>query len=121
MCVVSTNRDRLQADEAVSRVLGVCLLGLGIGCSGPIWVKPTEAGARVRVTNNPEIARGCEFKGNVIGTGFYGPDEAIAIMQNKTAELGGNVVFVTYQGTGKNQNARGEAYRCADVPASPRP
>jgi len=96
-----------------------CLLA--IACSGPVWVNPTAAGARVRVTNNQEIVRGCEFLGNVAGTGFYGPDEAIAIMQNETAELGGNVVFVTYQGSGRNQNARGEAYRCADVPqARPR-
>jgi hypothetical protein len=90
---------------------------LSLGCSGPVWVKPTPAGIRVRVTNNQEIIRGCEFRGNVIGTGFWGPDEAIAIMQNKAAELGGNIVFVTYQGSGKNQNARGEAYRCADMPA----
>ena len=93
---------------------------LAISCSGPVWVKPTAAGERVRVTNNQEIIRGCDFLGNVIGTGFYGPDEAIAIMQNKTAELGGNIVFVTYQGSGKNQNARGEAYRCAGVPSSGR-
>ena len=78
--------------------------------------KAHRGGARVRVTNNQEIIRGCEFHGNVIGTGFWGPDEAIAIMQNKTAELGGNVVFVTFQGTGKNQTARGEAYRCDGVP-----
>ena len=84
-------------------------------------MKPTPAGARVRVTNNQEIVRGCDFLGNVAGTGFYGPDEAIAIMQNKSAELGANVVFITYQGSGRNQNARGEAYHCADVPQAPRP
>lgn len=93
---------------------------LEISCSGPVWVKPTAAGERVRVTNNQEIVRGCGFLGSVAGTGFYGPDEAIAIMQNKTAGLGGNVVFVTYQGSGRNQNARGEAYRCANVPTTVR-
>jgi hypothetical protein len=91
---------------------------LASACSGPVWVKPTPAGAKVRVTNIPDVVRGCDFRGNVTGTGFYGPDEAIAIMQNKTAELGGNVVFVSFQGTGKSQNARGEAYSCPQIPAT---
>lgn len=80
-------------------------------CSGPVWVKPTDEGAKVRVTSNTEAVRGCELLGPVVGTGFYGTDDAIAILQNKTAGMKGNVVFVVVQPT-KGTGARGEAYRC---------
>jgi hypothetical protein len=88
-----------------------------LSCSGPVWVKPTTAGDKVRVTSNAEAVRGCNLLGPVIGTGFYGPDDAIAILQNKTAEMGGDVVFVVVQ-PGRGTGARGEAYRCGSPSAA---
>ncbi len=86
------------------------LAAIFVGCSGPVWVKPTPAGEKVRVTNSPPSSD-CKLLGPVIGTGFYGPDDSIAIVQNKTAELGGNVVVIITPPS-KATGTRGEAYSC---------
>lgn len=66
------------------------------------------------MTNNADAVRGCRLLGPVIGTGFYGNDDAISILQNKTAEMGGDLVFVVVQPS-RGSGARGEAYRCEGV------
>ena len=89
------------------------------GCSsGANWVKNTPEGAKVRVTSNPTVVTGCTFLGNVTGTGFYGPDESIVIVQNKTAELKGDTVFVAETDLGglHGRGLRGEAYLCKQGP-----
>lgn len=101
------------------RCVGLFALAV-LSCSGPVWVKPTPAGERVRVTSNTDAVRGCKLLGPVIGTGFYGTDDAIAILQNKTAELGGDLVFVVVQPS-RGTGARGEAYRCVGAPSAATP
>lgn len=80
-------------------------------------VTTTPSGSRVRVTSNPDVVKGCEFLGNVKATSGWGGSAGTGLagsntektLQNKTAALGGNVVFVVASGI----HASGEAYRCA--------
>jgi hypothetical protein len=82
-------------------------------------VSLTPAGEKVRVTSNPDVVKGCTFLGNVKATsGFSGPGETglgtsntEKTLQNKTAALGGNVLFLTAPGV----HATGEAYACQDA------
>lgn len=86
-------------------------------------VSTTAAGSRVRVTSNPDVVKGCEFLGNVKATSGWGGSAGTGLagsntektLQNKTAELGGNVVFVVASGI----HASGEAYRCGTTSAAP--
>lgn len=79
-------------------------------------VSTTPAGERVRVTSNPDVVRGCKFLGNVKATSGWGGSAGTGLagsntektLQNKTAQLGGNVVFIVSSGI----HASGEAYRC---------
>jgi len=78
-------------------------------------------GQKVRVTVNPDVVHGCEFVGNVkAGSGWggamasnAGEDQVQVKMQNVTAKLGGNVLFLT-SSKGGQSGARGigEAYKC---------
>ena len=89
-------------------------------------VSLSEKGTHVRVTGNPDAVKGCEFLGNVkatwgwgggAGTGLAGSNTE-KTLQNKAADLGGNVLFVVSSGI----HASGEAYRCpspAGVAPSP--
>lgn len=85
-------------------------------------VSTSPGGAKVRVTSNPDVVKGCEFLGNVKATSGWGGPAGTGLgtsntektLQNKTAELGGNVVFIIASGV----HATGEAYRC---PASSAP
>lgn len=93
------------------RIVLVLLAGMLPAC-----VSTTPRGAEVRVTGNPDAVKGCEFLGNVKATStFHGAAGGLAssntekTLQNKTAALGGNVVFVVSSGV----HASGEAYRCA--------
>lgn len=83
----------------------------------------SPAGQRVRVTNNADVVRDCEFVGNVkASSGWGGPaggnigeDQVQVKMQNETAELGGDVLFLTSAkagGYGGSSRGIGEAYNC---------
>jgi len=87
----------------------------------------TPMGAKVRVTTNPDVVRGCEFLGNAsASSGWGGPaggnigEESVQNqLQNKTAEMGGNVLFLTSNkagGYGGSSRGVGEAYRCPMPP-----
>lgn len=98
-------------------VIAVCTLTLGACAS------LSREGQRVRVTTNPDVVRGCEFVGNTkASSGWGGPaggnmgeDQVQTKMQNETAKLGGNVLFLTSNkagGYGGSSRGVGEAYRC---------
>lgn len=92
----------------------VALLALTLLVAGCVSTSPE--GERVRVTSNPDVVNGCKFLGNVKATsGWGGPagsglasSNTTKTLQNKTAELGGNVLFVVESGI----HAEGEAYLC---------
>ena len=53
--------------------------------------------SNVRVTENPEVVRGCEFKGNVQAMSSWdqdGPRIIVETLKERTHRLGGNVVYV---------------------------
>lgn len=79
-------------------------------------------GQKVRITTNGGAIQGCEFVGNVNSSsmmaGAVGLNRTEADLQNQTAALGGNVVFLntSFSGAGKLAMAArttGEAYRCS--------
>lgn len=78
----------------------------------------SPAGEKVRVTNNQEVVRGCKFLGNVKATSGWGGSGMSGVAANntevalreKTAKLGGNVVYVVSSGV----HATGEAYNCEE-------
>lgn len=88
-------------------------------------VSTTPQGARVRVTSNPDVVKPCKFLGNVRATSGWGGSAGTGLagsntektLQNKTASLGGNVVFVVASGI----HASGEAYRCDGPSTTPTP
>jgi Domain of unknown function (DUF4156) len=97
----------------------ICLSVLATGCASL-----SPAGQRVRVTANADVVRSCEFVGNVKASstfggpvgGNMGEDQVEIKMQNETAELGGNVLFLTSNragGFGGLSRGIGEAYKCA--------
>lgn len=96
-------------------LLLVCAVAL-LSC-----VSTTPQGQKVRVTSNPDVVKPCQFLGNVRATSGWGGSAGTGLagsntektLQNKTASLGGNVVFVVASGI----HASGEAYRC-DGPAT---
>lgn len=95
--------------------LGLLLLVVLLGC-----VSTTPGGERVRVTSNPDVVKGCKFLGNVKATSGWGGSAGTGLassntektLQNKTAALGGNVVYVVASGI----HASGEAYACQLAP-----
>jgi hypothetical protein len=93
-------------------LLGLALVS--VGC-----ISASSAAQKVRTTSNPEVVRGCRFLGNVratsgwggaAGTGIAGHNTDVALRE-KTAKLGGNVVFVVQSGI----HASGEAHDCDDA------
>jgi hypothetical protein len=74
-------------------------------------------GQQVRLTTNSEAVHGCTFLGNVKATSGWGglamqgvaANNTEVALREKTAKLGGNVVFVVSSGI----HASGEAYRCS--------
>jgi hypothetical protein len=72
----------------------------------------------VRVTNNPDVVRGCEFLGNVKAMSGWGGSAAGGLaarnieetLKQRTHDLGGNVVYIIQNETSRGT---GEAYRCA--------
>lgn len=86
----------------------------------------TPAGAKVRITTNPDVVKGCRFVANVRATGANTQSMFVHAgaapnaqdvenvqkkLQNETARLGGDTVFLSKQ---EGTSAIGEAYRCAD-------
>lgn len=100
------------------------LLVLLAAVTGLSCASLTPEGARVRVTQNPDVVRGCEFLGNAkAGSGWGGPaggnmgeDEVQTKLQNQAATMGGNVLFlISNKAGGYGGSSRGvaEVYRCA--------
>jgi hypothetical protein len=93
------------------------LLFLSLLCAA--CVSTTPAGEKVRITANPDAVKGCKFLGNVKATSGWGGSAGTGLassntektLQNKTAALGGNVLFEVQSGI----HASGEAYRCEQV------
>ncbi len=79
-------------------------------------ITASPAAEKVRMTSNPEVVRGCKFLGNVRATSGWGGSAGTGIaghntdvtLREKTARLGGNVVYVVESGI----HASGEAYLC---------
>lgn len=102
------------------RILATLLPLTLAGC-----LSASPSGQKVRVTANPDTVRGCEFLGNVKAhSGWGGPagsgaaaSNIEATMQNRTAELGGNVLFVVRN---EGSHGSGEAYRCPAAAPTPR-
>lgn len=95
-----------------------CVSILVTGCASL-----SPEGQRVRVTVNPDVVRGCEFVGNVktssgwggSAAGNMGEDQVQIKLQNETAKLGGNVLFLTSnEAGGATARGIGEAYKCTN-------
>lgn len=95
----------------MTRFLATAAAVFAVGC-----ISASPAAQNVRMTSNPEVVHGCKFLGNVratsgwgghAGTGIAGHNTDVALRE-KTAKLGGNVVFVVQSGI----HASGEAYLC---------
>ena len=72
-------------------IVSLCLVGLVlVGCAKAMSDEERANAARVRITNDPEIARGCAFIG-------MATDDSIKDLQGKAARLGGDVAVVTLQ------------------------
>ena len=69
-----------------------------------------EAARQVRITNNPEVVKGCELVGNL--TRF----EKVKRFQQDVVRADGNVGYVV--ATNEDGQVIGEAYRCPDSKAT---
>ena len=81
----------------------------------------------VRVTNNPDVVRGCKFLGNTApikdtewNRGSWTNDTAF---RDQVVKKGGNVGYVTAQPQkpGEGVGYYGEAYLCGEPPAKSEP
>ena len=90
----------------------------------------SQESARVRVTGNSDVVRGCEFIGNakvrsILGgsTAAAAEDELVAKLRNEAAGMGGNVVYMPSTNTQSAvATGRAEIYRCpTGTPAVPAP
>ena len=85
-------------------------------------------GAKVRITTNAEVVKGCTFVGEVLGRdrmngGMMGQsaaeENANRRIRNRAAEMGANVVLLaTSTTTMSGSTQRGEAYRCTETALS---
>jgi hypothetical protein len=102
-------------------ILGILAL---IGC---VTTTVTGAGAKVRVTSNPESVRGCKPLGNVKGSDHwnggtmgqgFAEESATNELRNNTAAMGGNTVLMVRSTTNTSGSTQlGEAYSCPAEPA----
>ena len=108
--------------RATFRIVSVALAVTALSAC----VSVSEKGKQVRVTSNPDAVKGCAFLGNVKATSGWGGSAGTGLagsntektLQNKTADMGGNVLFVVSSGI----HASGEAYRCPPpAEAAPNP
>jgi hypothetical protein len=97
------------------RVIGIAIPALWlISC-----VSASPDAQNVRITNNPEVVRGCEFLGNVKAMSGWGGSAGSGIaarnieetLKERAHKLGANVLYVVGNAASKGT---GEAYRCAD-------
>lgn len=101
----------------VGRTVSVAGLLCALGC-----VSVTPAMQGVRVTNNPDVVRGCKFMGNVTTGAFWrtGAKDSENAFRKRVVELGGNVGYVVSTTSGRDGLGSaaysGEAYRC-EAPA----
>jgi Domain of unknown function (DUF4156) len=109
-------RERYPTVRSVRRFASpLAAYGLLIVVCGCTSASP--AAQKVRITQNPEAVKGCRFLGNVKATSGWGgaamsgvgAHNAEVALQEKTAKLGGDVLFVVASGT----HASGEAYDCS--------
>ena len=100
------------------RFTALALVFASVSC-----ISASPAAEKVRITSNPDVVRGCQFLGNVKATSGWGGQAGTGIGSNntevalreKTAKLGGDVVFVVASGV----KATGEAYRCVGAAEAP--
>ena len=96
---------------SLSRVASACLIGLVlVGCAKTMSDEEKANAARVRITNNPELTRGCTFVG-------MASDDDMQDLQRKAFRLGGNIALVTFQSQRASPYSlqtytTAEVYRC---------
>lgn len=86
------------------------LLFVLTGCASDT---PPAGPQEVRVTRNPEQTKFCKFLGDVTEKTEWGLKETEDRMRAKTAELGGDTLYIGPKSA--QSRLTGEAYRC--VPA----
>ena len=78
-------------------------------------------GRQIRVTDNPDVVRECEWVANVKGSSGWGGttgqgvghDDAMARISQQAAELGADTVYITTSEVGTSGvRVLGEAYAC---------
>jgi len=106
--------------RTILAALSIFTLLFIIGCAGL-----SPEGARVRLTNNPDVVKDCTFVANVKGkSGWGGPaggqigeDQVEIKMKNQTATIGANTLYLISSkagGYGGSSRGVGEAYRCPE-------
>lgn len=101
------------------RAMALVLLSLA-AC---VTTRLTLDAQRVRLTDNPEVVKGCRFIANVEGSdrmngGMLGQgaaeENAMRRMKNQAAELKANTIYLTKSDGVKfsGSKQRGEAYDC---------
>jgi hypothetical protein len=88
------------------------------GCAGL-----SPEGARVRLTNNPDVVKDCTFIANVKGKsgwggaagGSIGEGQVETKMKNQTAKIGGNTLYLISSKSEFASWGVGEAYRCPEL------
>jgi hypothetical protein len=87
----------------MKRILWICLFFL-VSCTTQL----TTTAENIRVTNNPEAVRGCQYLKTIHhrslsgGVMFDGSENAMNKIRNEAAELGGDIVLLVSE-SGTNQ------------------
>jgi hypothetical protein len=95
----------------------IVLFGVLAGFLSTSCVSVTPAGAAVRITNNPDVVRGCKSLGNFsLSTVTKTPSQGESLFRNKVAADGGNVGYIIHiEGNGSVMfplEYSGEEYLC---------
>lgn len=103
------------------------ILLTAIAVTGCVTTTLTPAGAKVRVTSNPDVVKPCKFIGEVRGAdrmngGMMGQgaaeENANRRLRNNAAAMGADTVFVGTSTTNTSGSIqRGEAYVCGSSAA----
>jgi len=99
------------------KIIGLFLFCLFLlGCS--VSLTPQEQA--VRITSNPELVKGCEFKGEVVGKALIAwtasrlPEKSMRYLKRNAHAMGADTVLMTYAvGSHVSATSRGEAYDCS--------
>ncbi len=102
--------------RAVTTLVAIVLV---TGC-----VSASQEAQKVRVTNNPDVVKPCQFLGNVSAMSGWGGSAGSGIaahnieetLKERTHKLGGNVVYLV---ANQGSKGTGEAYECPDGSAIP--